>query len=99
MNTRTIPESYIMLRDVPRVPYGTQFDDYDAIAAHVSPMRPVLLIQNDCVLTVGSSVLQAFDRLEVAEFTARSLIDTRSIGPLVPIGQHDVDELEQKYFA
>jgi len=99
MNTRTIPESYIMLRDVPRVTYGTQFNDYDAIADLVSPTRPVLLIQNDCVLTVGSSVLQAFDRLEVAEFTARSLLETMSIGPLVPIGQPEIEDLERKFFT
>jgi len=99
MNTRTIPESYIMLRDVPRVDYGTQFNDYDAVADVVSPTRPVLLIQNDCVLTVGKSVLEAFDRLEVAEFTARSLIDTRGLGDLVPIGQSEIDDLEQKFFS
>ncbi len=99
MNTRTIPESYIMLRDAPRIDYGTQFNDHDAVAAMISPQRPVLLIQNDCVMTTGSSVLQAFDRLEVVEFTARSLIDTTDIGDLVPIEQQDIDDLEQKFFS
>jgi len=99
MNTRTIPESYIMLRDAPRIGYGTQFNDHDAVAEIIAPQRPVLLIQNDCVMTTGESVLQAFDRLEVVEFTARSLIDTTDIGDLVPIGQQDIDDLEQKFFS
>ena len=99
MNTHTIPESYIMLRDVPRVDYGTQFNDYDVIADTVSMQRPVLLIQNDCVLTVGKSILEAFDRLEVAEYTARSLLETQSIGPLVPIGKAEIDDLERKFFS
>jgi L-fuculose-phosphate aldolase len=99
MNTRTIPESYIMLRDMPRVAYGTQFSDYDAVTDRLTLKRPALLIQNDCVMTVGSSVLQAFDRLEVAEYTARSLLETGSIGPLVPIGQSEIDDLERKFFT
>jgi L-fuculose-phosphate aldolase len=99
MNTRTIPESYIMLRDVPRVPFGAQFNDYDAIASVIGQQRPVIFIQNDCVMTVGTSVLQAFDRLEVAEFTARSLLDTVGLGALVPMGQPEIDALEQKFFT
>ncbi|MEO0561656.1 MAG: class II aldolase/adducin family protein [Chloroflexota bacterium] len=99
MNTRTIPESFVMLRDIARVPYGTQFNDYDAIADVVSPSQPVVLIQNDCVLTTGTSVLQAFDRLEVAEFTARSLVETRSLGDLIPITEPEVENLIQKFFT
>lgn len=99
MDTRTIPESYIMLRDVPRVDYGRQFNDHDGLAATISPDRPVMLIENDCVLTVGNSVLQAFDRLEVAEFTARSLVDAAEVGALVPIGPDEIDDLEKKFFA
>jgi len=60
----------------------------------VSLQTPVLLIQNDCVLTVGTSILNTFDRLEVAEFSASSLIDTRSIGSLVPIGENEIADLE-----
>jgi L-fuculose-phosphate aldolase len=98
MQTRTIPESYIMLRDVPRVPYGAQFADHERLAEQISSSRPVLLIQNDCVMTLGESILQAFDRLEVAEFTARSLIDTTRIGELVPIGSQEIEDLEAKFF-
>jgi len=97
MDTKTIPESYIMLLDVPKLPYGAQFNDLDAITEQLGPQHPVLLIQNDCVLTTGSSVLQAFDRLEVAEFTARSLIETLSIGPMIPIGEQELRDLERAF--
>jgi L-fuculose-phosphate aldolase len=46
---------------------------------------------------VGRSVLQAFDRLEVAEFTARSLIQTAAIGDMIPIGEKEVADLERKF--
>lgn len=97
MDTRTIPESYIMLQDVPRIPYDVHLSDQTAAAAHLSKRVPVLLLQNDCVLTTGNSVLQAFDRLEVAEFTARSLIETRAIGRLVPITPEQVKALEKAF--
>jgi len=92
--TKTIPESYILLRDIPVIPYGTQYTAPEQIAEAISEQMPVALIQNDCVLTVGSDVLQAFDRLEVAEYTARSLIDTATIGPLIPIGDQEIRDLE-----
>lgn len=95
--TRTIPESYIMLLDVPKLPFGAQYSDPDTVAKMLSPQCPVILLQNDGVLTTGGSVLQAFDRLEVVEFTARSLIETRSIGPVVPIGEDEIRDLQAKF--
>jgi L-fuculose-phosphate aldolase len=97
LDTKTIPESYILLLDVPKVPHGAQYTAPEDIAALLSAQHPVLLLQNDCVLTTGQHVLQAFDRLEVAEFTARSLIQTLSIGQLVPIGEDEIRALESKF--
>jgi len=93
-HTKTIPESYIMLRDIPVVPYGTQYQNPEAIAETLSPRQPVLLIQNDGVITSGSNILQTFDRLEVAEYSAKSLIETTVIGELVPIGESEIRDLE-----
>ncbi len=96
-DTRSIPESYIMLRDIELVPFKTFYTSPQQIAAAVSLHKPVLLAQNDSVLTVGEDVMQAFDRLEVAEFSARSLIDTAVIGQMVPIGAEEIRDLEVAY--
>lgn len=96
--TRTIPECYILLRDVPVIPFGSQYTDPETIARSVSDTVPVILIQNDCLLTSGATVLEAFDRLEVAENSARSLIDSQSLGNVVPIGEKDIADLRAKYF-
>lgn len=95
--TRTIPESYILLRSVPSLPYGPQFTDPETVASAISARNPVVLLRNDAVLVTGTSLLQAFDRLEVAEFTARSLLDARLIGDLVPIGPEETAELERAF--
>lgn len=93
-DSKTIPESYIMLREVPVVPYGAQYQAPTQVAAALSVKNPVLLIQNDCILTTGRTLLEAFDRLEVAEFSAKALIDTAAIGHLVPIGATAIHDLE-----
>jgi len=98
-DTKTIPESYLLLRDVPVVPYGVQFQKPDEIAAVLSANTPVLLIRNDALLTTGATLLQAFDRLEVAEFSARSLLDTLTIGKLVPIGEQEIAELTGRFLS
>jgi L-fuculose-phosphate aldolase len=92
-DSRSIPESYILLRDVPLIPFRTLYTQPDVIAQTVSLRSPVLLVQNDCVLTVGSDVLNAFDRLEVLEYSARSLIDTAALGQMVPIGPAEIQDL------
>jgi L-fuculose-phosphate aldolase len=98
MDTRTIPESYVLLRDVPTVSYGTQFEEPQQIADIISAKRPVALIQNDAVLTSGTTILQAFDRLEVAEATAKALLDLVNIGQRVPIGSEELEALEHAFF-
>ncbi len=93
-DTRTIPESYILLRDIPVIPYGVQFREPQRVADALSEAVPVLLIQNDAVMTTASSILKAFDRLEVAEFSARALLDTAQIGSHVPIGEAEIADLK-----
>ncbi len=80
LDVRTIPESYVFLRDVRRVPYGVQYRDDGSIAEYVSASNPAAILQNDGVLVTGSTVLDAFDRLEVLESTAEAVINARAIG-------------------
>jgi len=98
-DTKTIPESYIMLLETPKMPYGMQYQQPDALAEAVAEGHPVLLLQNDCILTTGHDLLNAFDRLEVAEFTARSLIESTAIGELVPINDDEIRALVSKFLS
>ena len=40
-----------------------------------------------------SKLINTFDYLEVAEFSANSLVMASSIGPLQPMGDKEIDEL------
>jgi L-fuculose-phosphate aldolase len=99
LDTRTIPESYLLLRDVARIPFGVQFRDGAELAAAVGPDRPAALLENDGVLIAGKDVLDAFDRLEVLESTAEALINARPLGPLAPMPPAAIDELVRAFPA
>jgi L-fuculose-phosphate aldolase len=43
-------------------------------------------------------LLQTFDRLEVAEFSAKSLVLSSSLGKVVPISNEQVEELRMAFF-
>jgi L-fuculose-phosphate aldolase len=98
-DVRTIPESWIFLQDVPNVPFGSHFAGKETILNLLSEKMPAVIINNDSVLVTGDKLLGTFDRLEVAEFSAKSLTLTASLGTLVPIGDKQVEELRRKFLS
>ena len=97
-SSHTIPESYIVLGDSPKVPFACVVKDAEALAARMSLKKcPVLLIENEGALIVGRTLLEAFDRLEVLEATAEALQLSRPLGPLVPMPQSALEELRKVY--
>ena len=93
IDSRTIPESYINMRDIVRVPFGTNITSPETISKKISAKSPVILLENDSVISTGSSLINAFDRLEVAEFTANTIIHAKMIGEIVMIGDKEVKDI------
>ncbi|MCA9091268.1 MAG: class II aldolase/adducin family protein [Planctomycetaceae bacterium] len=96
-DTRTIPESYVFLRDVHRVPYGVQYENDGRIASFISAASPAAILENDGVLITGSSILDTFDRLEVLESTAEAVINARAIGTVSSMPEAVIDELRAAF--
>jgi len=96
-DSRTIPESYIMLRDVPKWPFGSGFLRQEETARLFGPATPMAIMENDCVIATGSSLLNAFDRLEVAEYSARAIIATKGLGSIVAISDGQVAEIDRAF--
>ncbi len=96
-DSRTIPESYIMLREIPKLPFGITFMNPEEAATYFDPATPIALVENDCAVITGSSLLNAFDRLEVLEYSAKAVIATRDLGEIVVINDEQVDELEEAF--
>lgn len=92
-DVRTIPESWILLQDVPTIPFSRRYEVPDLLSAN----NPAVIIQNDSVMIVGDKLLQTFDRLEVAEFSAKSLVMSVPLGSMVPINNEQVDDLRKAF--
>lgn len=95
-NARLIPESYLMLKDVARVPYSAMAD-YKSIAEVLTTSSPVAIIDNECIITIGKNVTKAFDRLEVADYSARSVIMAKAVSDIKPINDEEVKEINDTF--
>ena len=94
---RTIPESYILLRNIHKIPYGMSHFEREETAKKLSAKTPALICENDCVIVTGTSLLNAFDRLEVAEFSAKSIIESLGLGSIVHIAQSDISDIDKAF--
>ncbi|MBN1926690.1 MAG: class II aldolase/adducin family protein [Prolixibacteraceae bacterium] len=92
-DVRTIPESWVFLQDVPKVPFGKQLSGDLTIPKLLSKNIPAVFIANDSFVVTGDKLLQTFDRLEVAEFSAKSLVMAAPLGKMMPIGNEQIEGL------
>ena len=98
LSTHTIPESYVVLNNVPKLPFLRIVEDAEKIAAAISVSKcPVVLIANEGAVVVGKTLLEAFDRLEVLEATAEALCLAKQLGPIVPMTTAALDELRRVF--
>jgi L-fuculose-phosphate aldolase len=93
-DSRTIPESYILLRNVPRIEYSQVVDQPEQASQVFVKENPVVIVNNDCVIVTGSSLLNAFDRLEVAEYSAKAIISASCLGDIVHIDNSKIKEID-----
>ena len=98
LDTRTIPESYVVVRKPALAGYATQFGDPNEMAALLSAEHPALIVENGGVLVTGRTVLEAYDRLEVIESTAEAIINSGALGPLACMPDEAIRDLEIAFF-
>ena len=98
INVRTIPESWIFLQDIPAIEYGSHFKNNNN-SEILENCTTALIIQNDSIIITGDKLLQTFDYLEVAEFSAKSIVLGNSLGEMVPINDEQVEDLRKKFLS
>ena len=96
-DSRLIPESYISLRDVVRLPYAASRLDIQGTAKIFDSKHPVVIVNNQCVIVTGASLLNAYDRLEVLEYSAAAMIAAKDIGDVVYISDDEVKAIEEAF--
>ena len=96
-DARTIPESWLMLRELPVVVTGASLPGREEIFERLNSGSPAVIICNDSVVVTGENLIQAFDRLEVAEMTAMSLVTAGPLGRIHPIDGEKINDLDKKF--
>ncbi|SMQ63517.1 L-fuculose-phosphate aldolase [Bacillus sp. OV166] len=96
-NTHIIPEAYIVLRDIHKVPFGIGEEYYEMIAAKLAKDNPVLLVENGYAVFINNNILSAFDMLEVAEYSAKALIYSKNVGEVINISDEEIAEIIDEF--
>jgi L-fuculose-phosphate aldolase len=55
------------------------------------------MFNNDCMITIGNNILQTFDRMEVAEYSAKATIAAQAFGGMTPINEKQVADLVKAF--
>jgi L-fuculose-phosphate aldolase len=97
IDTYTIPESYVFVREVGLLPFEAAFNDHASLVRTLTLSSPAAVLCNNGVMVVGDSVLSAFDKLEVLEHSAEAVLDAQPIGGHVAMSQQTIDELADAF--
>ena len=54
-------------------------------------------MDNKCVIVAGNTLLNAFDKLEVLDYSARAIIASRDIGEIIHISPEEVNDIETAF--
>ncbi|MBN1127317.1 MAG: class II aldolase/adducin family protein [Sedimentisphaerales bacterium] len=97
IDTYTIPESYVFVRDVSLLPFEVSFNDFDRLAQVLTSKSPAAVLCNNGVMMVGKSVLAVYDQLEVLDCSAEAVLDSQSIGGHMPMSREIIEELSRAF--
>lgn len=97
LDSKSIPESYILMRDIPKLEFSKFYQKPEETAQAFNESTPIVIVDNDCVAVTGNSLLNAFDRLEVAEYSAKALVFAKNLGQMVAINEEQIDEIKEAF--
>ncbi|MEN7974069.1 MAG: class II aldolase/adducin family protein, partial [Verrucomicrobiota bacterium] len=96
INVRLIAESYAIVGEPEYAPYalmGTP-ELADSVAESFKEHTVCILMENHGVLCTGTSLLQAFDRIEVLENTAKINLNLAQLGGGVELDDTQLKEID-----
>jgi L-fuculose-phosphate aldolase len=98
INTNLTAEACAILGNPVVVPYALMgTGELATLAAEYSAHSDILLLENHGILTTGSNLLQAFDRIEVLENAAKMTIIVEMAGKKSPLSKSRILQID-KFF-
>ena len=84
--------SYMVMQDVVSLPQAQYAGKPEEIAEVFDGRTSVAVLEGGVIVT-APSLLKAYDRLEVAEYSARAILESSQLGNIVEITEKQVDEI------
>ena len=85
------------MRNIPKLEFGSNYLKPKETAAVFEENTPIAIIKNDCVIVTGTGLLNAFDRLEVAEYSARAIISAKDLGEVFAISDDEISDIKKAF--
>ncbi len=98
IDTRLTAEAWQVLGRPVKAPYALMgTEGLAALVGRAVREGNAVIMENHGVVTVGTNLLQAFERMELLEAAARMTWITESMGPGRPLSAERLGEIEEKY--
>lgn len=94
-DARMISEGYIILGDVARMECESGALDEEKIISAIQPRIPAVVVDNRCAIVCGASLINAFDRTEVLEYGAASVLAAGAVGRPITLTEAEIEHTKQ----
>lgn len=95
MRCEVVPEGYLLIRRLASMACGVWRSDPGAVSAALNRDNPAVLFRNDCLLVTGQNWFDSYDRVEVADYNARSMGMAEYIGEMQALSEQEIYEFSK----
>lgn len=97
-DVRVIPECFNRLQTCKTFSFDEFIKEPVKIAKYLKLNSPVAIVQNGFMIVCSVSPFAAYDRMEIAEYTSKSVHMTKSMGtPIVNISDEQIEVLKDRF--
>lgn len=93
INTNIIPEGFILLRKIKN--YNTS--ETDQMIKDIGPDVPIAHVSKNFYISVGKNLMQAYDRMEVLEFGAVSILGSMQMEQVHVINDQEIERINKGF--
>ena len=93
--SETMSEAYVILGEVQRTACESGALEVDRIANMFGYRKNIVMVDNRCVIVTGASLLNAFERTEVLEYSAASLLAAYALGRPIALTEAEIQHTNQ----
>lgn len=96
-NSRTLTEGYVVLRDIQKMGIEEVLSNPQSVADRVALDLPVLLVSHGGALSIGKDMVEALDRIEVAEVSMKATLWSQQMGTVIVLDDEKINGIRTEF--